>query len=142
MQTQQLARAVAVLFWADEKDTPEEWAAAENLFVENKCDWEEAKALIEEEIEDLIDESDNDEEVEETEEDLDFEVIDLGPEIEPYKILTGLAAVACSDKILTWKEIDILHCLGDAMNIPREMVTAALIDVSQSSEVSVKLPDE
>ncbi len=44
MQTQQLARAVAAVFWADEKDTPEEWAAAESLFVDNGCDWEEAKS--------------------------------------------------------------------------------------------------
>ena len=29
MHSQQLARAVAAVLWADEKDTPEEWAAAE-----------------------------------------------------------------------------------------------------------------
>ena len=79
MHSQQLARAVAAVLWADEKDTPEEWAAAERLFVDNGCDWEEAKAFIEEEIEDLIDESDGDEVEEETEEDLHFGVIDLGP---------------------------------------------------------------
>ena len=50
MQAQQLARVVAAVLWADEKDTPEEWAAAEQIFNENKVNWEEAKPLIEEEI--------------------------------------------------------------------------------------------
>lgn len=141
MQTQQLAKAVAAVFWSDEKDTPEEWAAAERLFVNNGCDWEEAKSLIEEELEDLIDEGDSDEE-EETEEDLIFNSIDLGPGIDPYKALCGLAEVACADKQLTWKEIDVIHCLGDAMHVSREMVTAALVAVSQSSDVAVELREE
>ena len=142
MQTQQLARAVATVFWADEKDAPEEWAAAESLFVDNGCDWEEAKSLIEEELEDLIDESDSDEAKEETDEDLDFGIIDLGPGADPYKTICGLAKIACSDKLLTWQEIDILHCIGDAMHISREMVTAALLTVSQSSDVTVELMEE
>ena len=141
MQTQHLARAVAALMWADEKDTPEEWASAESLFVDTGCDWEEAKPLIEQELDDLIDESDNDEE-EETDEELHFGVIDLGDGADPYKTLRGLAAIACSDKLLTWKEVDILHCLGDAMNVSREMVTAALVAVSQSSDVTVEFKED
>ena len=141
MQTQQLAKAVAAVFWADEKDTPEEWAAAERLFVDNGSDWEEAKPLIEQELEDLIDERDNDDDEEETDEDLDFGVIDLGPGIDPYEILCGLAEIACSDKQLTWQEIDIVHCLGDAMNITRERVTAALVRAANAPGITVDLAE-
>jgi|OM-RGC.v1.024301180 hypothetical protein len=139
LQIRSLARAVAAVFWADEKDTPEEWASAEHLFVENGCDWEAAKALIEEEIEDLIDERDSEEDEEEAEDDLFFGVIDLGPGADPFKIFCGLAEISCSDKRLTWEEIGVLHILGDAMNVPREIVTAAVARAANSSGVMVEL---
>ena len=45
---------------------------------------------------------------EETEEELDFGPIDLGPDVDAYDVLDGLARLACSDKELTWQEIDVL----------------------------------
>jgi len=92
MRIDQLARATAAVLWADEKDTPEEWAAAERIFTDNGADWEVAKPLLEQELEALIDE-DEDEAAEETEEDLDFGVIDLGPGVN-QTIIHLLAPVA------------------------------------------------
>lgn len=140
MLMQQLARTVAAVLWADEKDTPEEWAAAERLFTDNGCDWEEAKALIEEEIEALIDEGEGDEE--ETGEGLDFGAIDLGPGADPYEVLCGLADIACSDNELAMQEIEILHQLGASMNIATELVSAALVRVAASGNVTVAIDGE
>ena len=134
----QLARATAAVLWADEKDTPEEWAAAERIFTDNGADWEEAKPLLEQELEALIDE-DEDEAAEETEEDLDFGVIDLGPGVDSYEVLCGLAQLACSDKELTWQEIEILHRLGESMNVGKELVTTALVRAAAMTDVTVAL---
>ena len=57
MNVEQLARATVAVLWVDERDTLEEWAAAERIFTDNGVDWEKAKPLIEEELEALIDES-------------------------------------------------------------------------------------
>tara|TARA_B100002052_G_C15560138_1_gene453036 strand:- start:9 stop:434 length:426 start_codon:yes stop_codon:yes gene_type:complete len=140
MQAQQLARVVAAVLWADEKDTPEEWAAAEQIFNENKVNWEEAKPLIEEEIEALIDEGEGDEE--ETEEELDFGAIDLGPDVDSYQVLCGLADLACSDSELAMQEIEILHQLGSSMNIAPELVSAALVRAAASGNVTVAIDGE
>ncbi len=136
MQTEQLARAVAAVLWADEKDTPEEWAAAEKIFTNNGANWEDAKPLLEQELEALIDE-DEDDTAEETEEELDFGALDLGPDVDTYEVLCALAQLACSDMELTWQEIDILHKLGEAMNVGKELVTAALVQATAMSDVKV-----
>jgi hypothetical protein len=127
--------------WADERDTLEEWAAAERIFTDNGVDWEKAKPVIEEELEALIDESDV-ESKEDSEEDLSFGVIDFGPGIDPYDILCGLAQLACSDKELTWQEIDIMHRLGESMNVGKELVTAALVKAAAMTNVFVALDEE
>jgi len=139
-KNQQLARAAAAVLWADEKDTPEEWAAAERLFTDNGVNWEKAKPLIEEELEALIDEGEGDEE--ETEEGLDFGAIDLGPGVDPYHVLCGLADLACSDNELAMQEIEILHKLGESLNIPPELVSAALVKSAASENVKVAVEEE
>ena len=136
MGIDQLARVTAAVLWADEKDTPEEWAAAEKIFTDNGANWEDAKPLLEQELEALIDE-DEDETAEETEEDLDFGAIDLGPDVDSYEVLCGLARLACSDKELTWQEIDVLHKLGESMNVSKELVTAALVKAAAVDGVKV-----
>mgnify|MGYP003948077055 CR=1 FL=1 len=141
MNLEQLARATAAVLWADERDTLEEWAAAERIFTDNGVDWEKAKPVIEEELEALIDESDV-ESKEDSEEDLSFGVIDFGPGIDPYDILCGLAQLACSDKELTWEEIDIMHRLGESMNVGKELVTAALVKAAAMTNVFVALDEE
>ena len=141
MNVEQLARATAAVLWADERDTLEEWAAAERIFTDNGVDWEKAKPVIEEELEALIDESDV-ESKEDSEEDLSFGVIDFGPGIDPYDILCGLAQLACSDKELTWQEIDIMHRLGESMNVGKELVTAALVKAAAMTNVFVALDEE
>jgi hypothetical protein len=141
MNLEQLARATAAVLWADERDTLEEWAAAERIFTDNGVDWEKAKPVIEEELEALIDESDV-ESKEDSEEDLSFGVIDFGPGIDPYDILCGLAQLACSDKELTWQEIDIMHRLGESMNVGKELVTAALVKAAAMTNVFVALDEE
>ena len=45
--------------------------------------------------------------------------------------------MACSDKELTLQEIDILHKLGEAMNVSKEFVTAALVKAAALSDVKV-----
>jgi hypothetical protein len=132
----QLARVTAVVLWADEKDTPEEWAAAEKIFTDNGAHWGDAKPLLEQELKALIDE-DEDDTAQEIEEDLDFGAIDLGPDVDTYEVLCGLAQLACSDKELTLQEIDILHKLGEAMNVSKEFVTAALVKAAALSDVKV-----
>ena len=119
-----------------EKDTPEEWAAAEKIFTDNGANWEDAKPLLEQELEALIDEDENDT-AEETEEELDFGPIDLGPDVDAYDVLDGLARLACSDKELTWQEIDVLHKLGESMNVGKELVTAALVKAAAVDGVRV-----
>ena len=136
MKIDQLARVTAAVLWADEKDTPEEWAAAEKLFTDNGANWEDAKVLIEQELEALIDE-DEDDTVEESEEDLDFGPIDLGPGVDACDVLDRMAELACSDKELTWQEIDILHTLGESMNVRKELVTAALLKAAAMGGVKV-----
>ena len=138
MNLEQLARATAAVLWADERDTLEEWAAAERIFTDNGVDWEKAKPVIEEELEALIDESDV-ESKEDSEEDLSFGVIDFGPGIDPYDILCGLAQLACSDKELTWQEIDIMHRLGESMNVGKELVTTALVRAAAMTDVTIAL---
>ncbi len=140
MQAQSLAKAVAVVLWADEKDTPEEWAAAEQLFTKNEVDWEEAKPLIEEEIEALIDEGEGDEE--EIEEEIDFGPIDLGSEVDSFQVLCGLADLACSDGSLSMQEIEIVHQLGASMNIAPVLVSAALAKAAASENVTVQIDGE
>jgi len=54
-------------------------------------------------------------------------------------VLVGLAKLACADKELTWNEIDMIHRLGEAMNIQGEMVSAALLTAASSADVSVVL---
>lgn len=135
--TTQLARAAAAVLWADEKDAPEEWMAAERLFTESGADWDQAKPLLEQELEALFDESAEDTEVEDG--DLEFGAIDLGPGVDPYFVLCGLAQLACSDKELTWREIDVLHRLGESMNVGKELVTAALLKAVALSNVNVAI---
>ena len=125
MNVGSVAKAVATVLWADEKDTPEEWGAAESIFKDNGGDWEAAKPLIEREIESLIDE-DPEGSDEESEEDLHLGVIDVG-DCDQHDVLFGLARLACADKEVTLGEIEVLHAIGDAMNVQKQLVSAALV---------------
>jgi uncharacterized tellurite resistance protein B-like protein len=142
MQNTGLAKCVAAVFWADEKVLPEEWTEAQNLFSKNSLDWEQGKALIEEELEALIDQGDDEDDLEETEEEINFGVIDLGPDLDLFEVLCGLAEIACSDKELTWQEIDILHHIGRSMNVNERMVSAALVLATAQNAVTVKLAED
>ena len=49
------------------------------------------------------------------------------------------AELACSDKELTWQEIEILHRLGESMNVGKELVTTALVRAAAMTDVTVAL---
>ncbi|MDA9949111.1 TerB family tellurite resistance protein [Paracoccaceae bacterium] len=137
LKERNLAKAVAAVFWADEKDTPEEWEAAKQLFISHSINWDEAKALIEQELELLIDEDTED--VEESEEELNFGALDFGPGVDQFLVLCSLAEICCADNELAWQEIDILHKLAEAMNFSKEAVSAAIAKEVSKGRVSVVL---
>jgi len=140
MLIRSLSRAVAAVLWADEKVDPSEMIAAEELFQKFGISWSDAQPALEEELENLLDIGE--EEEDESDEELDFGVIDLGTETDSYEVLKGLCRLACSDKVLDWCEIDIIHRLGESMNLKKELVSAALVSCAVAEGVSMNLEEK
>ena len=138
-----VAEAAATIFWADGKDTPEEWESAKTLFTGLGFRWSAAKKAIEKELVTLIDEGESNPkksfQMYEKDETIDFGVIDLGAGLDPFEVLCGLAEIACADGRLQWQEVDIMHRLGESMNIEKEMVSAAMLRAVSNQKVKVKV---
>ena len=101
------------------------------------------KKAIEKELVILIDEGKSDGKksyrMVEKDEAIDFGVIDLGDGIDPFDVLSGLADIACADGRLDWQEIDIMHRLGESMNIEKERVSAAMLKAVSDHTVKVRI---
>jgi hypothetical protein len=121
-----LARAVAFVLWADDKVTAEEHEVSRQLFEKHGVGWSEAKAMLEEAMEDILDESDSDDEADTDGEEIECGLVDIGEGIDALELLVDLARLACSDGELAWEEIEVLHAIARAMHQAPEMVTAAV----------------
>jgi uncharacterized tellurite resistance protein B-like protein len=137
MQINALVKAVAFIMWADEKIEEEEWVSAKGIFEKYKLSWEEAKPLLEEYIEVLIDESEED--LEEVDETLDIGSIDFGDKVDRYDVLNDLAGLVVADKVIDFREIDVLHTIAKAVNAAPEMATASLLNAVSNGGIQVKL---
>jgi hypothetical protein len=137
MQISALVKAVAFVMWADEKIDEEEMVIAEGIFKKYKFEWNEAKPLLENQIELMLDESSEDNE--EYEDVLDLGVIDFGTNVDRYEVLFELADLVLADKVIDYREIDVMHCIARAINAAPETVTAAILTAALKSGQPFKL---
>ena len=137
MNESALVRAVAAVLWADQRVEAEELAGAKILFERHRIDWGRGRPMLEQEIEAWLDPGE--EEEAESESPVDFGVIDLGEGVDHADVLCELAELACADGVLDWTEIDVLHRLAEAMNQPKELVTAAVaLAVAKGAKVQLE----
>jgi len=132
MNADALAKVVAVVLWADEKVEDEELSVAEKIFSKYNIPWTEAKKNLESHLEDLYDPGEDDEEFTETDEDFDLGNIYLG-EVDNFEVLNDLSALIVADKVVSFKEVDILHQITKAINAEPELATAALVKAARES---------
>lgn len=128
-----LAKAAALLAWADDKLEVEELKSIQEIFKKYGVDWKDAKPLVESEMEILL-EGDGSEE--EKDEDLNIGVLDFG-EVDGKAILDDLARLAVADKKVDYSEVDVLHTIGKAANLDPMLVTAALLQAVNKANASL-----
>jgi hypothetical protein len=133
-----LAKAVAILFWADEKVTEEEWRHAPKLFEKYGFSWPEAKKALESALEELLDAQDDEEDFAESEETLHFGVLDFG-EVDFFEILKDLADIALLDGVISFKEIELIHAIAKACNESEVVATAALLHAVKDRDARFEL---
>ncbi|MDL2272204.1 hypothetical protein LJC23_04140 [Desulfovibrio sp. OttesenSCG-928-I05] len=121
-----LAKAVAILYWADEKVSEEEWLHAPGFFEKYGFAWPEAKAALEAALENLLDADDDGEDFEESEEELHFGVLDFGA-VDFFDVLKDLAGIALLDGVISFKEIELIHAIAKACNENDVVASAALL---------------
>ncbi len=137
MRMKALCKAVAFVMWADEKIETDEWNYAESIFKKYKLAFDEAKAIIDEHLELLLDE--DEEKVEEKDEDLDIGIIDFGDEVDRYEVLDELAGLVVSDGVVDFREVDVLHTIGNAINAAPQMVTLSLLKAANKDGVTIAI---
>ena len=128
-----LAKAIALIAWADGKLEVEELKTAREVFGKYGIDWIQAKPLLEAEMETFI-EGDGGEE--ERDSDINIGVLDFG-EVDFKAILDDLAAIAAADKKIDHSEVQLLHLIGRAANLDPVMVTASLLEAANKSGASL-----
>lgn len=136
-----LAKAVAFVLWADEKVTAEEHEASRSLFEKHGVAWVDAKPMLEEAMEEILDESDSDEEADSDGGEIECDLVDPGEGIDSLELMVDLARLACADGELAWEEIEVLHAIGRAMQQAPEVVTAA-VATAVSGGVSAAIESE
>jgi len=137
MRKDALSKAIAFVMWADNKLDEEEWVTARGIVEKYGIAWPDAMPMIEERIEALLDESDED--VPDSEEPLDLGGLDFGDGVDRYDVLDDLALLVVADNVIEYSEIEILHCLGKAMNVAPEIVSLSLLKAAASSNGTVKM---
>lgn len=137
MIARSLSRAAAAVLWADNKVSPSEINCAKTIFNKYGIPWSDAHPILEEELERLLDVGDEDEG--ESDHEIDFGVIDFGDHADVFDIMTSLCNLACANKCLTLSEIDILHRLGESMNLKKELVSAALVSSAIAGRYKIVL---
>ena len=138
MDLNALEKAVAIVLWADEKIDPDEMETAKKLYEKYNFSWSEHKESLEERIESLLD-VDDEEDEEESEEELSLGVLDFGEGVDTMEIMINLAELACADKKVTFSEVDLIHRLGEAMNIEPEIVSGALLVAVTRSTSTIEI---
>lgn len=128
-----LAKAAALLAWADDKLEVEELKSIQEIFKKYGVDWKDAKPLVEAEMEVLL-EGDGSEE--EKDEDLNIGALDFG-EVDGKAILDDLATLAVADKKVDYSEVDVLHTIGKGANLDPMLVTAALLQAVNKANASL-----
>jgi len=133
-----LAKIVAMVLWADEKVTTDEWAGARRIFKKYGIPWADAKRDLERHIEDFLRPGEPGEEFEEKDEDFEIGDVSLG-EVDDFDILCDLALLIVADKKVTYTEIDILHRIARAIKSQPELATAAIVKAVAKKKSKVKL---
>ena len=133
-----LAKIVAMVLWADEKVTTDEWAGARRIFKKYGIPWADAKRDLERYIEDLLKPGEPGEEFEEKDEDFEIEDISLG-EVDDFEVLCDAALLIVADKKVTYTEIDILHRIARAIGSQPELATAAIVKAVSKKKSGVRL---
>lgn len=128
-----LAKAAALLAWADDKLEVDELKTIQEIFKKHGIDWKEAKPLVEAEMEVFIA---GDESEEEKDEEIVLGALDFG-EVDSKDILDDLAALAVADKVVDFSEVEMLHKIGSAANVNPEFVTAALLEAVKKTNASL-----
>lgn len=130
-----IIRSVALVLWADGRLLEEEFDGARSLFEDLGLNWAEAKKVLFEFLEDLIDPVD-----EAIEEDCPIKITPMAlEEISPVELIARLAVLACSDEQLTIDEVDILHHVGTALDCDSRIVTAGILRAIESSSKKIQL---
>jgi hypothetical protein len=133
-----LTKIVALVLWADEKVTTDEWAGARRIFKKYGIPWAEAKKDLERHVEELLRPGEPGEEFEEKDEEFEIGNVSLG-EVDDFEVLCDLALLIVADKKVTYTEIDILHRIARAIDSQPELATAAIVKAVVKKKSRVKL---
>lgn len=133
-----IVKAVSFLLWADGKIEESEMIVAEKIFSKYKFEWEDVKPLLEKNLEDLISVKDKNNDIE-SEEDFQINKITIEEGIDNYEFLIDLAELACSDKIIDYQEVEMLHRIGTALDVQPELICCAMLKAAYSSKSKVEL---
>jgi hypothetical protein len=138
MEAKALAKACAIVMWADGKVEEEELVSAEHFFSQYNISWNEAKPLVEQYLDELLDADENAEDFEEVDEELDLGNIDFGEGVDSYEVLCALSSLATVDNVIDETEIGIIHQIARATNQSPELATAALLKAAVSKNVTIR----
>lgn len=119
-----LAKATALIAWADEKLDKNELATTQSIFEKCGIPWSEAKPLFENAMENLLETSDDEPE------DIFIGVLDFG-EVDFRDVLNDLAELVMADKIADYKELEMMHAIGKACNMDPVIVSGALLTAAK-----------
>lgn len=120
-----LAKALALVAWADEKLDKSELKATQAIFDKYGIPWNEAKTLFESAMEDLL-EADGDDDSE----DISIGVLDFG-EVDFRDVLDDLAELVMADKVADYKELEMMHTIGKACNVDPVVISGCLLRAAQ-----------
>ena len=133
MNESALAKAVALVLWADDNIDQTEMKAASKIYEHFGLDWGQGKALLESQIGTFLDTDEDNE----GEEEYAIGTIDFGEGVDTLDVLSALADLACADGKVAFSEVQILHEIGRAMNVSVEIVTIAILLGVQSAKAKV-----
>lgn len=126
---QALAKAVALLAWADEKLEIEEIKAIQEIFKKYGVNWKDARPLVEAEMEAIIEGDGGEDEKDDV---LNIGVLDFG-EVDSKDMLDDLASIAVADKEIDYREVEMIHKIASAANMDPVIASAALLAAAKNS---------
>ena len=133
-----IVKAIAYLAWSDEKLEDSEVGDVKELFAKYKVEEAYGMDYMNKFIDQLVGGEDDDEE-DEVEADLCLPPLDLGEGVDQIEFLSDLVKLSAADGSFSTPELNMIHLLGEAMNLKPVVISGTAIKVLHGSNISIAL---